>query len=310
MTNKIFSPLKILTLAVVLSFGLSYVYAWTAPTQSPPAGNVSAPINTSATAQTKAGRVGIGVTTPQAPLHTAGSINAPSNSATPNGSIMLGGTGTGVQMSMGVTADVTPQYGWIQPRYTNDNTNYNLVLNPNGGSVGIGTTAPQKKLEIKGDHSSTQARLFSDHYGQGIDGVNTAVMSLWASEPGWTWGGVGIGNNINGSPYYGRVTNTRGGSYIRLLDNTISLRTLNSSGTNTGGIELANGKVTVTDVCTTAGKCLSTAGGAGGACFWTAQTGVYAGGSVFCPAGTYVNGINGPHYHPDTNSFKLYCCPI
>lgn len=55
MTNKTFSSLKIVTLAVVLSFGLSYVYAWTAPTQNPPAGNVSAPINTSATAQTKAG---------------------------------------------------------------------------------------------------------------------------------------------------------------------------------------------------------------------------------------------------------------
>lgn len=40
---------------MVLSLGLSYVYAWTAPTANPPLGNVSAPINTSATAQTKVG---------------------------------------------------------------------------------------------------------------------------------------------------------------------------------------------------------------------------------------------------------------
>lgn len=55
MTNKIFSALKVITLAVVLSFGLSYVYAWTAPSTTPPTGNVSAPINTGTSIQQKAG---------------------------------------------------------------------------------------------------------------------------------------------------------------------------------------------------------------------------------------------------------------
>lgn len=59
MRTQIFNSLKVVTLAVVLSFGLSFVYAWTAPTQSPPAGNVSAPINTSATEQIKAGGLGV-----------------------------------------------------------------------------------------------------------------------------------------------------------------------------------------------------------------------------------------------------------
>lgn len=44
-------------LAIALSFGLSFVYAWTAPTATPPNGNVSAPLNTSATAQTKTGNL-------------------------------------------------------------------------------------------------------------------------------------------------------------------------------------------------------------------------------------------------------------
>lgn len=57
MHTKITSALKISSLALVLSFGLSYVYAWTAPTVNPPAGNVSAPINTSITAQTKLGDI-------------------------------------------------------------------------------------------------------------------------------------------------------------------------------------------------------------------------------------------------------------
>ncbi len=60
MRHNIISALKITTLALVLSFGLSYVYAWTAPTVPPPNGNVSAPINTSATAQTKAGDFTVG----------------------------------------------------------------------------------------------------------------------------------------------------------------------------------------------------------------------------------------------------------
>lgn len=59
MTNKIFSSLKVIALAVVLSFGLSYVYAWTAPTVAPTGGNVSAPVNTSGTAQTKTGNLGV-----------------------------------------------------------------------------------------------------------------------------------------------------------------------------------------------------------------------------------------------------------
>lgn len=55
MSKQILSALKVITPTLVLSFGISYVYAWTAPTVTPPNGNVSAPINTSATAQTKVG---------------------------------------------------------------------------------------------------------------------------------------------------------------------------------------------------------------------------------------------------------------
>lgn len=60
MTKQIFSIFKVSALAVVLSFGLSYALAWTAPTATPPSGNVSAPINTSATAQTKEGGLTFG----------------------------------------------------------------------------------------------------------------------------------------------------------------------------------------------------------------------------------------------------------
>lgn len=57
MKHTILQTLKVIALALVLSFGLSYVYAWTAPTVTPPNGNVSAPINVGSTAQTKAGDI-------------------------------------------------------------------------------------------------------------------------------------------------------------------------------------------------------------------------------------------------------------
>ncbi len=50
---------KILSLALVLLFGISYVSAWTGPTAEAPNANTPPPINVSATAQTKAGDFGI-----------------------------------------------------------------------------------------------------------------------------------------------------------------------------------------------------------------------------------------------------------
>lgn len=55
MNKKIIQAIKISALALVLSVGIGYALAWSAPTSVPPAGNVSAPINTSATPQTKVG---------------------------------------------------------------------------------------------------------------------------------------------------------------------------------------------------------------------------------------------------------------
>ena len=56
--NNIFKSIKLLALALALSIGISYVAAWTAPTATPPNGNVSAPLNVSANPQTKSGNLG------------------------------------------------------------------------------------------------------------------------------------------------------------------------------------------------------------------------------------------------------------
>ncbi|MDD5129795.1 MAG: tail fiber domain-containing protein [Candidatus Omnitrophica bacterium] len=107
------------------------------------------------------------------------------------------------------------------------------------GNVGIGTASPGTKLELKGGHGDTLLKLYS--IGDGASG--DATLNLWASEPGWTYTGAGIGNNINKSAYYGRLNTARGASYIRLLDNAIYFDTINSAGADVVNLFLSAGNV-------------------------------------------------------------------
>ncbi len=87
--NKILRDIKIILLSIVISFGISLVYAWNGPLSTPPNNNTYTPINVSLTSQTKSGslwagaflttgggyfggNVGIGQTNPQAKLHIGG----------------------------------------------------------------------------------------------------------------------------------------------------------------------------------------------------------------------------------------------
>lgn len=89
-TKKLAYWASVTTLGIVLGVSLQFVKAWTEPTAPAPAGNVGAPINTSAVPQTKNGvlninstlgvtgiittdsRIGIGTLAPTAKLEVAG----------------------------------------------------------------------------------------------------------------------------------------------------------------------------------------------------------------------------------------------
>ncbi len=96
----------------------------------------------SATAQNTfpaTGNVGIGTTSPSAQLDVNGFIRSASYNGTPT-------TGIGLEMLYNQAWGV----GIIQ---ANDRTNsiwHNLLLQPNGGNVGIGTTNPSAPLEVNG----------------------------------------------------------------------------------------------------------------------------------------------------------------
>jgi hypothetical protein len=75
-----------------------------------------------------------------------------------NASLVTGNGATGVMMG-GDTASYT--YGWIQGVQTDNGVAKNLSLQPLGGNVGIGTTSPNGKLEIRGIESNTKDLLLN-----------------------------------------------------------------------------------------------------------------------------------------------------
>ncbi len=105
-------------------------------------------LNGSATEQmriTSAGNVGIGTTNPtyNLQLKTSGGLGflqTTSDFATGVGSTLL--------MQPGAATGNT--YYYLQSTITGQNANGNLVLQPNGGNVGIGTNNPLEKLEVDG----------------------------------------------------------------------------------------------------------------------------------------------------------------
>ncbi|MHC0446344.1 hypothetical protein ACWA1F_13120 [Flavobacterium sp. 3-218] len=97
--------------------------------------------------------------------------------------------------------------------------------------VGIGTNAPSNILTVQGNHNNSRILLHST--GGGIN-ENQADLMLWSSEPGLTYTGVGIGNNISNYTTVNGLLKllnpVRGGSYLRLLDNALSLNVVSNSG--------------------------------------------------------------------------------
>ena len=100
------------------------------------------------------GNLGIGTSSPATRLHTS-----VTNDGTPTTS---GSATTGVSVRFqngSVNFDIgayTSGACFVQPRLSGNNaSNFNLVLNPNGGNVGIGVAAPAARLAVGGDITAT-----------------------------------------------------------------------------------------------------------------------------------------------------------
>ena len=173
MIKIIKNSVKVTVLSAVVLFSVQLVSAvWTEPAGIPTGGNASAPLDVSSTGQTKAGglilntgastnglivsagKVGIGVASPAAPLEVYGGSGAASQSA---GDILRLYSVTTAKLLFGFDP-ITPFGSWIQ-----SNSSYPILLNPVAGNVGIGTTSPSQKLSVGGTvYSSSGGFKFPD----------------------------------------------------------------------------------------------------------------------------------------------------
>jgi hypothetical protein len=101
---------------------------------------------------TSAGLVGLGTSSPSALLEVNGTPNATIQPS--NGIFKVNSTG-GNGLYVGNIGDST-YASYIQSAFitaNSPNVNYPLLLNPNGGNVGIGTTSPGYSLQVNGSTS-------------------------------------------------------------------------------------------------------------------------------------------------------------
>jgi hypothetical protein len=93
-------------------------------------------------------QTGIGTTTPVNKLQVETiTANAATSGTASNGNLRLSGTSGSHVLDFGLSS--TSNYSWLQSRSRlGYGTNFNLVLNPNGGLVGIGNTSPSTTLTV------------------------------------------------------------------------------------------------------------------------------------------------------------------
>jgi len=98
------------------------------------------------------GNVGIGTTSPAFPLQVVGRasvLNTDDNTGATYDPIGIGRNTTIGDTYLGFGTNQTNHYGYVQTQDAGVGY-YNLLLNPNGGNVGIGTTDPTYPLSVNG----------------------------------------------------------------------------------------------------------------------------------------------------------------
>jgi len=97
------------------------------------------------------GNVGIGITTPLQKLQVDGVVGSPASvGVTQSGIFRISNTTDNAVLDFGIR--IAGSGAWIQSTdETSLAANYPLLLNPNGGNVGIGTLVPADKLHVIGN---------------------------------------------------------------------------------------------------------------------------------------------------------------
>jgi len=132
-------------------------------------------------------QTGIGVTAPVNKFEVFAVKADPATSgATANGNLRLGATVGTHALDFGLSSSST--YAWLQAR---DRLNYNsynyLALNPNGGFVGIGTSAPTSTLTVGNTGGTVPGEITLFPTATSIEGGQITIKkSLSGSVADWT----------------------------------------------------------------------------------------------------------------------------
>ena len=101
------------------------------------------------------GEFGIGTKTPKTRVQitqTSSAAYIPDPTAETTAALFLANTGDLYGLYVGIAGDGN---SWMQAARNDEVTFYNLILQPNGGSVGIADPAPASKLDVTGDINVT-----------------------------------------------------------------------------------------------------------------------------------------------------------
>ena len=174
-------------------------YSWVAPHQFKVAGTAAADTAitwTTALTITSAANVGIGTPLPDVRLLVDAANGLPATTGTaPNGFLGFRSKTAGAThaLFMGVS-NASPWGSWLQAQDGNAlGTTYPLLLNPNGGNVGIGTTSPAGLLDVypslnkrilitfPTDETTNESRIsFSDLNAYITYKAATNFMEIWS----------------------------------------------------------------------------------------------------------------------------------
>lgn len=193
---------KILLIALVAALTVSSsALAWTGPTQAPPNGNVSAPVNIGTTAQVKNG--GLSVNS----LAVFGNTIISGVSRYLNFGTTAGATGYGIRDNAGVMEVKSSGGSWLGLLSGSGTTNYLPKLTAartigtsqifdNGTNVGVGTASPSQKLHVNGTVQATAFVYSSDERLKqditSLEGMHT-LLAIDPKRFVWKGGGSDIG---------------------------------------------------------------------------------------------------------------------